>query len=79
MIFDRNKRLSEIFVRSKEIKEIKESYQIHAICVVYIIFFFYLNTLSIRFSNEEKEEMCTDFLIGFGIKNLRTFPYKVKK
>ena len=74
MISNGNQRISE----NKEIKEIKESYQIHAICVVYIIFF-YLNILSIRFSNEEKEEMCTDFLIGFGIKHLRTFPYKVKK
>ena len=68
MIFNRNQRLSEIFVRSKETKEINESYQIHAICVVYMYIFFYLNTLLIRFSNEEKEEMCTDFLIGFGIK-----------
>ena len=38
-----------------------------------------LNTLSIRLNNEEKEEMCMDFLILLGINNLRTFPYKVKK
>ena len=33
-----------------------------------------LNTLSIRFHIEEEEEMCTDFLILLGIKDLRTFP-----
>ena len=47
-------------------------------CCVYN-FYFYSNTLSIRFISEEKEQMCTDFLIGFGIKNLGTFPYKEKK
>ena len=41
--------------------------------------FIYLYTLAIRFNNEEKEEMCTDFLILLGINDLRTFPYKVKK
>ena len=46
-------------------------------CCVYD--FFYLNTLSNRFNNEEKEEMCSDFLILLGINDLRTFPYKVKK
>ena len=35
----RNKKLSELFVRSKEIKEIKKRYQIHAKCVVYTKFF----------------------------------------
>ena len=39
LIFNRNQGLSEISVRSKEIKEIRESYQIHAICVVYTKFF----------------------------------------
>ena len=34
----------------------------------------YLNTLSIRFNNEEKEEMCMDFLILLGINDLKTFP-----
>ena len=57
----------------RKIKEIKESYQIHAVCVVYTKFFF-LNMLLIRFDNEEEEEMCTDFLILLGIKDLRTFP-----
>jgi hypothetical protein len=47
------------------------------VCCLYKIL--YLKTLSIRFINEEKEEMCTDFLILLGINYLRTFPYKVKK
>ena len=46
-------------------------------CCVYKIL--YLITLSIRFNNEGKEEMFTDFLILLGINDLRTFPYKVKK
>ena len=46
-------------------------------CCVYKIL--YLNTLSIRFNNEEKEEMCSDFLILLGINHLGTFPYKAKK
>ena len=46
-------------------------------CCVYKIP--YLNTLSNRFYNEEKEEICTDFLILLGINDLRKFPHKVKK
>ena len=45
-------------------------------CVYRII---YLNTLSIRFNNDAKEEMCTDFIILLGINDLRTFPEAVKK
>ena len=41
--------------------------------------FIYLYTLAIRFHNEEKEEMCRDFLILLGINDLRKFPYKVLK
>ena len=39
----------------------------------------FLNTLSVRFNNEEIEEICTDFLVLLGINDLRTFSYKVKK
>ena len=46
-------------------------------CCVYKILYF--TTLSIRFNNEEKEEIGTDFLILLGINDLRTFPNKVKK
>ena len=46
-------------------------------CCVYN--FSYLNTLSTRFNNEEREEMFSDFLILLGINDLRTFPHKVKK
>ena len=46
-------------------------------CCVYKIL--YLNTLSNRFYDEEKEEMYMDFLILLGINDLETFPYKVKK
>ena len=46
-------------------------------CCVYKIP--YLNTLSNRFYNEEKEEICMDFLILLGINDLRKFPHKVKK
>ena len=46
-------------------------------CCVYKIL--YLNTLLNRFNNEEKEEMCTDFLILKRIDDLRTFPYKLKE
>ena len=45
-------------------------------CVYNII---YLNTLSIRFNNEEKEKMCTDFIILLGINDLRTFSEEVRK
>ena len=41
--------------------------------------FSYLNTLSNRFNNEEKEEMFLNFLILLGINDFRTFSYKVKK
>ena len=46
-------------------------------CFVYKIL--YLNTLSIRFNNEEGEEMCKDFLILLGIKKLRTYQKEVRK
>ena len=78
MIFYKNQRLGEISVKSKENKEIKENYQMHAICVVYT-YFFYVNALSMRFINEEEEEMCTNFQILLGIKNLRTCQKKVWK
>ena len=45
-------------------------------CVHKII---YLNTLSIRFNNKEKEKMCMDFIILLGINDLGTFPEEVKK
>ena len=45
-------------------------------CCVYKIH--YLTTLSNRFNNEEKEEICTDFPTLLGINDLRTLPYKVK-
>jgi hypothetical protein len=40
---------------------------------------FFLNTLSKRFINEEKEEMRSDLLILLGINDLRSFLYKLKK
>ena len=46
-------------------------------CCVYT--FSYFDALSNRFNNEEKEEMCQDFLFLLGIIDLRTFPYKVRK
>ena len=77
MIFSRNHRLGEIFVKKKiKNKEIKENYQMHAICVVYTHFL--LKSLSIRFINEEEEEMCTNFLILLRIKNLRTCQKEVR-
>ena len=78
MIFIRNQRLSQISVKSKEIKEIKgKLWNTCNMCCVYKIP--YLNTLSNRFYNKEKEEICTDFLILLGINDLRKFPHKVKK
>ena len=46
-------------------------------CCVYN--FYFLNTLSERFINEEKEEMRSDLLILLGINDLRSFLYKLKK
>ena len=40
-------------------------------CVYKIL---YLNSLSFRFDDEEKEEMYTDILILLGMNDLRTFP-----
>ena len=40
--FIRNQRFKDISIRSKEIKDIKESYQIPAICVVKIKYFIYI-------------------------------------
>ena len=40
-------------------------------CVYKILYF---NTLSIRFNNEEKEEMCMDFLMVLGINDLMKLP-----
>ena len=37
--FIRNQRFKDVSIRSKEIKDIKESYQIPAICVVKIRYF----------------------------------------
>ena len=41
-------------------------------CCVYKILD--LNTLSVGFNNEEKQEKCTDVLNLLGINYLRTFP-----
>ena len=49
MIFNKNQRSSEVFVRSKAIKEMNESYQTQ---IIYEIL--YLNTLSTRLNNEEE-------------------------
>ena len=43
-------------------------------CVYKII---YLKTLLIRFNNEEKVNICMDFIILLGINDLRTFPEEV--
>ena len=59
--------------KGKEMKEIKESYQ--KICNMRCVHKIqYLNTLSIGFKTEEKEEICVDFLISLGINDLKTFP-----
>jgi hypothetical protein len=53
--FNGNQRLSEISVRSQEIKEIKESYQIHAICVVYTkLFIWKLSYLGLIMKKKKK-------------------------
>ena len=41
----------------------------HWICVEYTIF--YLNTFYIKFNKEEEKEMCTDFFIILGIKQIK--------
>ena len=40
-------------------------------CVYKILYF---NTVSISFNTVDEKEMCTDFIIILGIKDLRTFP-----
>ena len=70
MIFIRNQRSSEISVGSREIKEIKESYQIHAICVV---IFSTKKTLWKRYNNKGEEKILMDFLFLLGINDLGKF------
>ena len=41
-------------------------------CVYKILYF---NTLSNRFNNEEKEEMCMDFPMSLGINDFMTLSY----
>jgi hypothetical protein len=64
-------------VKFQEIKEIKDSYQIHAICVVYtklfILKLYYFGLIM------KKKKKMYDFNILLGINDLRTFPEDVKK
>ena len=59
----------------KFFKEVRKLRKVSNTCDMQCVYKIpYLSTLSIRFINVEKEEMCTNFPILLGINDLRTFP-----